>query len=99
MTITKTQENGKITLTLNGRLDTTTAPSLQEDIVPAIDEANEIVVDFADLTYVSSAGLRVLLMAEKMAKASDKTMILSNISEEIMEVFEMTGFANILTFA
>ena len=97
MTITKTQENGTIIFALVGRLDTTTAPQLQEALIPAFGEAEEIKLDFAELAYVSSAGLRVLLMGQKSAKAKGASMVLSGVSEEIMEVFEMTGFADMLT--
>jgi len=97
MTINKKHENEKITLVLDGRLDTTTAPQLQDVLIPAFDEAKEVVLDFANLAYVSSAGLRVLLMGQKTAKAKSASMMVCNVSEEIMEVFEMTGFADMLT--
>ena len=97
MTINKTQENGTLTLTLEGRLDTTTAPQLQDVLIPAFDETHDIKLDFAKLAYVSSAGLRVLLMGQKTAKAKGASMTLAGVSGEIMEVFEMTGFADMLT--
>ena len=97
MTINKTQENGTLILGLEGRLDTTTAPQLQDVLIPAFDEAHDIKLDFAKLAYVSSAGLRVLLMGQKTAKAKGASMTLTGVSEEIMEVFEMTGFADMLT--
>lgn len=96
MTINKTSENGIITFDLVGRLDTTTAPQLQDVLIPAFDEAKEITLNFSDLAYVSSAGLRVLLMGQKEAKKKDGSMTISGVSEEIMEVFEMTGFASML---
>ena len=96
MTINKTQENGTLTIALEGRLDTTTAPQLQDALIPAFDEEKDIKLDFAKLAYVSSAGLRVLLIGQKTAKAKGAVMTLTGVSEEIMEVFEMTGFANIL---
>ncbi len=97
MTIDKKLENGKLTLALDGRLDTTTAPRLQEVLLPAYDEANDITLDFTKLAYVSSAGLRVLLMGQKEAKKKGGAMALTGVSEEIMEVLEMTGFADMLT--
>ena len=97
MTITKTQEDETLTLGLEGRLDTTTAPRLQDVLIPAFDDTKEIKLDFVKLAYVSSAGLRVLLMGQKTAKAKGASMTLCHVSAEIMEVFEMTGFANILT--
>ena len=97
MNINKTQENGRITVELEGRLDTTTAPQLEGILVPAFDEAGEITLDFAKLEYVSSAGLRVLLIGQKTAKAKGASMTVSNVSEDIMEVLEMTGFDEMLT--
>ena len=97
MNINKTQNGDKITLSLSGRLDTTTAPQLQEVLIPAFDEAKHVEMDFAELEYVSSAGLRVLLMGEKTAKAKTGEQTLLNVSPEIMEVFEMTGFSGVLT--
>jgi anti-anti-sigma factor len=96
MTISKTQENGKIILQLEGRLDTTTAPELQTVLIPAFDDAKEINVKFDSVAYVSSAGLRVILMGQKEAKKKNASMIISGVSDEIMEVFEMTGFAAML---
>lgn len=97
MTIDKKLENDKLTLTLEGRLDTTTAPQLESILIPAFDEAKKIVLDFSQLVYISSAGLRVLLMGQKATKAKDASMTVTDVSEEVMEVFEMTGFSNILT--
>ena len=97
MNISKTQENGKLTIALEGRLDTTTAPQLEAALVPAFDVAGEILLDFAKLEYVSSAGLRVLLIGQKTAKAKGASMTVSNVSEDIMEVLDMTGFTDMLT--
>lgn len=96
MNIKKTKENAVISFNLDGRLDTTTALQFQEALIPAFDEADEIVLDFKDLAYVSSAGLRVLLLGEKTAKAKSKAMTLTNVSQEVIEVFEMTGFSDML---
>jgi anti-anti-sigma factor len=96
MTISKSKDNDTLVISLDGRLDTTTAPQLQAELIPEFDNAKEILLDFASVAYVSSAGLRVLLMGEKTAKAKSASMKLSNVSEEIMEVFEMTGFSGIL---
>ena len=97
MTINKTQENGKLTIALEGRLDTSTSPKFQEALIPAIGESKEIRIDLTKLAYVSSAGLRVLLMGQKEAKAKSASMTLFNVSEEVMEVFDITGFSDILT--
>ena len=96
MIISKIPENGKLTFALEGRLDTTTAPQLQDALIPAFDEVKEITLDFSNLVYVSSAGLRVLLMGQKEAKKKDGSMTLVHVSEEIMEVLEMTGFSDML---
>ncbi len=97
MTINKVQEDGKFTLVIEGRLDTTTAPQLQEVLIPTLDESKDVTLDFKGLAYVSSAGLRVLLMGQKQAKKTGGAMKLQNVSEEVMEVLEMTGFADMLT--
>ena len=96
--INKKIENGKALYGLEGRLDTVTAPSLEDDLKETIPEIEELVLDFEKLDYISSAGLRVLLAAEKaMAKA--RGMKLINVNETIMEIFEVTGFSDILTIA
>lgn len=96
MNISKMQNDGKTVFTLSGRLDTTTSPQLQEVLLPEFDASKHIELNFAELSYVSSAGLRVLLMGQKTAKSKAASMTLSNVSPEIMEVFEMTGFSAIL---
>ena len=97
MNIEKTLKDGKLILAVDGRLDVITAPQFQETLIPAFDEAKEIVLDLAKLDYVSSAGLRVLLMGQKTATAKDASMTVVNVSEEIMEVLDMTGFTDMLT--
>lgn len=96
MTINKTENDGKTIFGLKGRLDTITAPQLQEALMPEFDSAKMIELDFSELVYVSSAGLRVLLMGEKTAKSKGAKMEISHVSAEIMEVFDMTGFSSIL---
>ena len=96
MTITKTQENGTFTLALQGSLDTTTAPQLYDDLMPLFDGAEQVILDFAGVGYVSSAGLRVLLQGEKTAKAKGGAMTLMHVSDDVMEVLDMTGFSDIL---
>ena len=81
---------------LTGRLDTTTAPALDKTINGDIEGTNHLVLDFKSLEYISSAGLRVLLGAQKKMQKIG-SMKVTNVREEIMEVFEMTGFADILT--
>jgi anti-anti-sigma factor len=96
MIITKNQDGEKLVIALEGRLDTTTAPELQEQLIPEFDTVKHIQLDFKQLVYVSSAGLRVLLLGEKTAKAKTGRMSLVNVSPEIQEIFEMTGFSEVL---
>jgi anti-anti-sigma factor len=97
MNINRINTGEKTSFILEGRLDTTTAPQLQSTLIPEFDSTKEIELNFSGLAYVSSAGLRVLLMGEKTAKAKGAKLVITNVSEEIMEVFEMTGFSEILT--
>ena len=92
--IKKNMEN--TTIEIVGRLDTTTAPSLEKMLNEDIGESKNLIFDFKGLEYISSAGLRVLLSAQKrMQKIGSMKVI--NVCEEVMEVFEITGFADILT--
>ena len=95
MTINTTNENGKVTLALSGRLDTVTAPELDAALDTALDGAKELCFDFTDLEYISSAGLRVLLKAQK-AMNTKGTMTVTGVNEIIMGVFDITGFSDIL---
>ena len=96
MTINKKARGGELELALVGRLDTTTAPQLETELKRSIDGVTELALDFAELEYLSSAGLRVLLAAQKVMNKQGK-MVIKNVNETIMEVFEITGFADILT--
>ena len=96
MTINKALESGTVTLTMKGKLSTTTSPQFQEALTSALNEAKQIILDFKEVDYVASAGLRVLLLGEKNAKASGKIMTLINVSADIMEIFDVTGFTGIL---
>ena len=96
MTITKTREGGRLTLALEGRLDTTTAPQLETELRSGLDGVTELALDFAKLEYLSSAGLRVLLAAQKLMNKQGR-MVVRHINETISEVFEVTGFVDILT--
>ena len=96
MKIIKSQNGGSLTIALEGRLDTTTAPDLEQEIRNSLDGVTELIMDFAKLDYISSAGLRVLLAAHKtMMKQGSMKIILAN--EMVMEVFEITGFSDILS--
>ena len=95
MTINKTQEGTKLEIALEGRLDTMTAPSLEEEIKNSIEGITELIFDLKDLAYVSSAGLRVLLSAQKTMNKQG-SMTIRNANEEVLEIFEVTGFIDIL---
>lgn len=95
MKVDKKQDGSSLTLSLEGRLDTTTAPQLEGEVKSSIDGITELMFDMADLEYVSSAGLRVLLLAQKIMNKQG-TMIVRNVNSVIMEIFEVTGFADIL---
>ena len=94
--IKKNQNGTKLELALSGRLDTITAPQLEEEVKANLDGVTELVFDFIDLEYVSSAGLRVLLSAQKSMNEKG-SMVVRNVSEEIQEIFDVTGFSDILT--
>lgn len=85
-----------LTLTLEGRLDTTTAPQLEAELKHEINGRRSLIFDFAKLEYLSSAGLRVLLFAQKVMNKQGK-MVIRNVNETIMEIFEVTGFIDILS--
>ena len=95
LNIKKEKEGEKLTVALEGRLDTTSAPQLKDELEPFSDDVKELVLDIKYLDYVSSAGLRVLLsMHKSMGKRG--RMVLRGANENVMEVFEVTGFASIL---
>lgn len=97
MKIEEKRDGDKLTLFLSGRLETTTAPQLQKVVDEKLSGVLDFVVDMKQLEYVSSAGLRVLLSADKKMRAADGSMVVKNANEEILEVFEVTGFDKILT--
>ena len=94
--IEKKNEGTKDTVMLSGRLDTTTAPELEKALQAADASVTELILDFAGLAYVSSAGLRVLLTTQKKMNKQGK-MIIRNVCDDIKEIFEITGFLDILT--
>ena len=96
MTITENKQNDKIILEIEGRVDTTTAPELQNAILLSFQKMMNLVLDFTKVEYISSAGLRALLMGQKTAASKGGSMILTNVSDMVMEVLTMTGFDGIL---
>jgi anti-sigma B factor antagonist len=95
MQIDKTLENGKLSLSLAGRLDTTTAPDLEAEMV--LDGVSEIAFDLSRLEYISSAGLRILLSAQKAMTAAGGKMTVANPNETVSGVFGITGLDSIFT--
>lgn len=91
------KQDTTVNVTVSGRIDTTTAPQLEEALLPEIDDAKEVVIDFKDLEYISSAGLRLLLMLQKKMNAVKGSFKIMNVNDFVMEVLEMTGFKDILT--
>ena len=96
LNINKTVENQSAVVSLEGRLDTVTAPELENDLQELLPGLTELKLDFANLDYISSAGLRVLLATQKIMDKQGE-MTLTNVSEAVMEIFEVTGFTDILT--
>ena len=96
MTITKTQNGTTLTVALEGRLDTMTSPDLEAELNRSLDGIDSLIFDFTKLDYISSAGLRVLLAAHKQMSARDG-MTVTKVNEVVQDVFDVTGFADILT--
>lgn len=96
MTIQKTRKGSGLTLAVEGRLETTTAPELEAVIKSELDGVTALVFDFSKLDYISSAGLRVLLTAQKTMNRQG-SMKVTGVNEIVGEVFEITGFSDILT--
>lgn len=96
MNIQKTVTGTTLAVQLEGRLDTTTSPKLEEELRGSVDGMTSLAIDFEKLEYISSAGLRVLLSMQKIMNKQGE-MLLKNVSETIMEVFEVTGFSDILS--
>lgn len=95
MTINKTRSGNSLTVALEGRLDTTTAPQLEAELKGSLDGITELTLDLSALDYISSAGLRVLLSAQKLMNKQGE-MKVAGANETVMEVFEVTGFSDIL---
>ncbi len=96
MNINKTVNGNQLEIALEGRLDTSTAPTLEAELNGSLAGMEKLVLDFSLLDYLSSAGLRVLLGAQKIMNKQGE-MIVRNVNETIMEIFEVTGFCDVLT--
>ena len=96
LNINKTVEGEKTVFTLEGRMDTVTAPELEKELKASLDGVKELTLDFEKLDYISSAGLRVLLSTQKVMNKQGVLKII-HVNDTIMEIFEVTGFTDILT--
>lgn len=96
MTIKKIKNENELMITVEGRLDTMTAPEFEKEVKEYIEGVERLVLDFSDLAYVSSAGLRAILGTQKIMNKQGK-MIVKNVNETVNEIFEITGFVDILT--
>jgi len=97
MEIKENRQDDRIILDISGRIDSTNSSQFQSAILLAFQKMNQIELDFMNVAYLSSAGLRALMIGQKTANANGKTMIIRNVGELVMEVFEVTGFIDILT--
>ena len=97
LNIVKKQDGDTLTVKLDGRLDTNTAPDFQTEMEPLLNDISKLVMDFEKLDYISSAGLRVLLTFEQEMEEQEKTLELTHVNDIIHDVFDVTGFLDILT--
>ena len=95
LNINKTVENSEVVFTLKGRLDTTTAPEFDNELKNSLDGVTALTVDMKELDYISSAGLRVLLSAQKIMNKQGEMKVI-HVNDSVMEIFEVTGFSDIL---
>ena len=96
LNITKNVNGSELTIGLEGRLDTVTSPTLESELKSSLEGIDALIFDMAQLQYISSAGLRVLLAAQKIMNRQG-TMTVKNVSEDVKEIFDVTGFSDILT--
>ena len=97
MEIKKELDGSKLVVTLSGRLDTTTAPDFEKELKSSLEGVKELILDFNGLDYISSAGLRVLLSAQKLMNAAGGSMKIVGANDIVKEIFDVTGFSDILT--
>ena len=95
MNIEPKKDGGKLEVKVSGRLDTTTAPELDEYLKQSLEGVDELIIDFSDLEYISSAGLRVLLSAQTTMNTQG-SMTVKGVNDIVMEIFDVTGFTDIL---
>ncbi|MCD7738364.1 MAG: STAS domain-containing protein [Lachnospiraceae bacterium] len=97
MTISETRQEGIALLKVEGRVDTNTSPQLQKSILQAFQKESQVVIDLEKVDYISSAGLRALLIGQKTASSKGGSMKLIHVCDAVMKVFDMTGFSKVLT--
>lgn len=97
MTVTSTRVNDVITVAIDGRVDTNTSPQLQQEILTSFQKVNNVILDFKKCEYISSAGLRALLIGQKTAASKRGSMKLINLSDVVREVLAVTKFDSVLT--
>lgn len=96
MDIVKNYDGKELTIQIKGRIDTVTAPDFENEINDEIGKFDSLILDFTDLEYISSAGLRVLIATQKKLKPEDISMAIKNVNDAISEIFRMSGFDKIL---
>lgn len=96
MNINKKYDENELTLTLEGRIDTITSTDLDKEINDELGKFNSLIIDFTDVEYISSAGLRVLIANQKKLKADDIPLVIKNVNDTVSEIFRMSGFEKIL---
>ena len=99
MIVSKKQEGSNLTVALEGRIDTLTAPQLETELAPLLEGVSALVIDLAQVAYISSAGLRVLLSTHKKMRSAGGALTIANAVPAVREVFDITGFSDILTLA
>ena len=99
MITSKNLDGNRLTVALDGRIDTLTAPQLESELKPLLNGISELVLDFAQVAYISSAGLRVLLATQKSMRSVGGSLMITNAVPAVREVFDITGFSDILTLA
>ena len=99
MITSKNLDGNRLTVALDGRIDTLTAPQLESELKPLLNGISELVLDFAQVAYFSSAGLRVLLATQKSMRTAGGSLMITNAVPAVREVFDITGFSDILTLA
>ena len=97
MTVTEEFKEDKLVLSIEGRIETNTAPEFQNAVLGAFQKCSNVILDFEEVAYISSAGLRGLLLGQKTAQSKGGSMVLTNVNDAVMEVLKMTGLRSILT--